>query len=119
MIRVNAAYERVRNAARRAVYEEERKTAAPRRSTWGREYDGTGGAGRPPGRPSGSVLDFGRHIGWSIGEIARVDPGYLDWLDMQPEGQPYGEEIDRTLRAIGFRTIRPSTDHWRLRSRRA
>ena len=40
--------------------------------------DGTGGAGRPPGRPSGSVLTFGRHLGWSIGEIARVDPGYLD-----------------------------------------
>ena len=119
MIRVNAAYERVRNASRRAVYDKERKEVAPRRSTWTREYDGTGGAGRPPGRPSGSVLGFGRHIGWSIGEIARVDPGYLDWLDAQPEGQPYTDEIDRTLRDIGFRTIRPVADPWRLRSRRA
>ena len=50
--------------------------------------DGTGGAGRPPGRPSGSVLTFGRHLGWSIGEIARVDPGYLVWLEERREGRP-------------------------------
>jgi curved DNA-binding protein CbpA len=67
------------------------------------ERDGTGAAGRPPGRPSGSVLKFGRHLGWSIGEIARVDPGYLVWLEDRPEGRPYLEEIDRTLRLRGFR----------------
>jgi DnaJ domain len=65
--------------------------------------DGTGGAGRPPGRPSGSVLPFGRHIGWSIGEIARVDPGYLIWLEERREGRPYLDEIDTTLRRIGYR----------------
>jgi len=67
------------------------------------ERDGTGGAGRPPGRPSGSVVPFGRHIGWSLGEIARVDPGYLVWLEDRPEGRPYLEEIDRILRRSGFR----------------
>ena len=65
--------------------------------------DGTGGAGRPPGRPSGSVLTFGRHLGWSIGEIARVDPGYLVWLEERREGRPYLDEIDTTLRRSGFR----------------
>jgi curved DNA-binding protein CbpA len=65
--------------------------------------DGTGGAGRPPGRPSGSVLTFGRHIGWSIGEVARVDPGYLVWLEERREGRPYLDEIDATLRRTGFR----------------
>jgi curved DNA-binding protein CbpA len=65
--------------------------------------DGTGGAGRPPGRPSGSVLTFGRHLGWSIGEIARVDPGYLVWLEERREGRPYIDEIDATLRRIGYR----------------
>ncbi len=65
--------------------------------------DGTGGAGRPPGRPSGSVLTFGRHLGWSIGEIARVDPGYLTWLEERREGRPYLDEIDATLRRIGYR----------------
>jgi curved DNA-binding protein CbpA len=72
---------------------------------WGPERDGTGGAGRPPGRASGSVLDFGRHVDWSIGEIARLDPGYLEWLEGRPEGRPYLDEIDETLVRIGFRSI--------------
>jgi len=67
------------------------------------EPDGTAGAGPPPGRPSGSVLGFGRHIGWSIGEIARVDAGYLVWLEERHEGRPYLEEINRILRATGYR----------------
>jgi curved DNA-binding protein CbpA len=71
---------------------------------WVSERDGTGGAGPPPGRPSGTVLTFGRHAGWSIGEIARVDPGYLEWLERRLEGGPYLDEIDATLRRIGHRT---------------
>ena len=73
------------------------------RSGWVPERDGTGGAGPPPGRPSGSVLSFGRHIGWSIGEIARADPGYLVWLEDRHEGRPFRAEIDSTLRATGYR----------------
>jgi curved DNA-binding protein CbpA len=65
---------------------------------------GTGGAGPPPGRPSGSVLGFGRHLGWSLGEIARVDPGYLLWLESKPEGRPYADELDAILRRLGIRT---------------
>jgi len=34
--------------------------------------DGEGAAGPPPGDPSGSVLTFGRYVGWSLGEIART-----------------------------------------------
>lgn len=66
------------------------------------ERDGTGGAGPPPGRPSGSVLGFGRHVGWSIGEIARIDPGYLAWLSERREGRPYLDEIAATLLRVGF-----------------
>jgi curved DNA-binding protein CbpA len=65
---------------------------------------GTGAAGPPPGRPSGSVLRFGRHLDWSLGEIARVDPGYLLWLESRPEGGPYAGEIDTILRRLGVRT---------------
>jgi curved DNA-binding protein CbpA len=65
--------------------------------------DGTGAAGPPPGRPSGSVLPFGRHIGWSLGEIARVDVGYLEWLEEHRQGKPYREEIDRLLQRLGRR----------------
>lgn len=73
------------------------------RPTWRMGPNGEGGAGPPPGNPQGTLLDFGRHIGWSIGEIARVDPGYLEWLDKQPQGSRLHEEIDKTLRARGLR----------------
>jgi curved DNA-binding protein CbpA len=75
---------------------------------WRAGPNGVGGAGRPPGNPSGTVLDFGRHIGWSIGEIARIDPGYLEWLDKQPQGVRLREEIDRVLRAKGLRIDGPT-----------
>jgi hypothetical protein len=77
---------------------------------WRNAPDGTGGAGEPPGRPSGTVLPFGRFIAWSIGEIARSDPGYLDWLDQRLEGAPYRDEIDATLQRLGWRQGPPSRD---------
>ena len=58
----------------------------------------------PPGSPSGSVVSFGRFAGWSLGEIARVEPEYLEWLDRMPIGRMYQAEIDALLRAIGHRT---------------
>jgi curved DNA-binding protein CbpA len=68
---------------------------------WRRGPQGEGAAGPPPGNPRGSVLPFGRHIGWSIGEVARIDPGYLAWLQPRREGEPYREEIGRYLAAQG------------------
>jgi curved DNA-binding protein CbpA len=61
----------------------------------------TGAAGPPPGRPHGSVLDFGIFAGWSLGEIARRDRGYLVWLRERPEARPYVEEITRLLGPTG------------------
>jgi curved DNA-binding protein CbpA len=99
MMRINAAFDAIRTAERRAEYDRaRRRVLGP---------DGTGGAGRPPGRPSGSVLDFGRHVGWSLGEIARVDPGYLLWLAERREGARYRAEIDALLNRMGMR--RPAT----------
>ncbi len=147
MMRINAAWDRVRDPERRAEYDEElaevdpvRATASQRRPTahhapasepepapapaptfhaasdashtpyqWPAERDGTGAAGRPPGRPLGTVLPFGRHLGWSLGEIARTDPGYLVWLEGRHEGKPYLEEIDSILRRSGFRTTAEPT----------
>ncbi len=138
MMRINAAWDRLRDPEKRAEYDAELAEIDPDRAAAARrrprrhhkatapseppspgvdhrmdapyqgferpvERDGTGAAGRPPGRPSGSVLGFGRHLGWSIGEIARVDPGYLIWLEDRPEGRPYLDEIDRTLRLRGVR----------------
>ena len=108
MMHINAAFDAIRTAAQRAEYNAARRPPPP--------HDGTGGAGKPPGRPSGSVLDFGRHIGWSLGEIARVDPGYLVWLAERAEGEPYREEIDRLLERMGITRNRAhdvSADAWR------
>jgi curved DNA-binding protein CbpA len=62
-----------------------------------------GHAGPPPGRPSGRVLNFGRYAGWSLGEIARHDLEYIEWLDRMPIGRPYRDEIDGILRSAGRR----------------
>jgi curved DNA-binding protein CbpA len=109
MMRINAAYDAIRTAERRAEYDRGRRKVV---------RDGTGGAGRPPGRPSGSVLDFGRHIGWSLGEIARVDPGYLVWLSERAEGVRYRAEIEVLLDRMGMSAARPAarndaTPPWR------
>jgi curved DNA-binding protein CbpA len=68
-----------------------------------RRAEGLGAAGPPPGRPSGSVLTFGRYNGWSLGEIARRDLEYIEWLDRMPIGRAYRDEIDAILRSTGRR----------------
>jgi curved DNA-binding protein CbpA len=55
-------------------------------------------AGSPPGNPSGTVLDFGRYAGWSLGEIARYDLDYLEWLQRATFGRRLRTEIDDLLR---------------------
>jgi curved DNA-binding protein CbpA len=106
MMRINAAYDAIRTPERRAAYDRQRREVT--------RHDGTGAAGQPPGNPSGSVLQSGRHVGWSIGEIARVDPGYLLWLAERPEGARYRDEINGLLSRLGMRTARPDpTPPWR------
>jgi curved DNA-binding protein CbpA len=73
-----------------------------------RRSEGHGAAGAPPGNPSGSVLTFGRYAGWSLGEIARRDVDFLEWLDRTPIGRPYRAEVDGLLRAAGRRRTAPS-----------
>jgi curved DNA-binding protein CbpA len=65
--------------------------------------DGLGAAGPPPGDPSGTVLNFGRYAGWSIGEVARRDLDYIEWLDRMPIGRTYRDELDVILRRTGRR----------------
>jgi curved DNA-binding protein CbpA len=48
-------------------------------------------------RGEGTVLDFGRYIGWSIGELGRHDPDYLMWLERTPAGRPLRGEIQQAL----------------------
>jgi hypothetical protein len=71
---------------------------------------GEGAAGPPPGNPSGSVLNFGRYAGWSLGEIGRVDLEYLEWLDRAPIGRIYQGEIDDILRTHKRRMTAPTSE---------
>ncbi len=69
---------------------------------------GTGGtaddrAGPPPGAPSGSVITFGRYRGWSLGQIARYDLSFVEWLERAPAGRQYQTEIAAILRRYGRR----------------
>lgn len=112
MTRINAAFDAIRTAERRAEYERARRMVGT--------PDGTGAAGRPPGRASGSVLDFGRFVGWSLGEIARVDTGYLIWLAERREGAKYRAEIDDLLERLGIRRVKDrdeGTSPWQRAAR--
>jgi len=75
-----------------------------------RAAEGFGAAGPPPGRPSGTVLNFGRYAGWSLGEVARHDIEYIEWLDRAPIGRNYRQEVDEILRASGRRRSAEADD---------
>jgi len=115
MRELNAAWEVLGDPERRAAYDTERRAnqpvpvpAEPTGPCW------TGRAGPPPGGSSGSVLTFGVFAGWSLGEIARTDAGYLKWLVDNHDtpdggsdarnGRPYLTEIDSLLRRRGLRS---------------
>ena len=87
------------------------------RSTTGYRYDrgsmGVGAAGPPPGNPTGSIVTFGRYEGWTLGEIARTDLEYLEWLDRMPIGRTYQAEIDALLRRAGRRVVAVDPDELR------
>lgn len=110
MVALNRARDILLDPARRAALDRDRRAdagataasaAAPASVSPG--HADTGSAGPPPGNPSGSRLDFGRYAGWSLGEIARIDIAYLEWLDRMSIGRRYREEVDGLLRRSGRR----------------
>ena len=105
MAALNHAWGILRNASTRAAYDQARaeaqrtpampKPEAPRPET---NYAmSTPMPTTPPGRPAGSVLDFGRYAGWSLGQIATADPVYLEWLARTPIGRSFNREIHALL----------------------
>jgi curved DNA-binding protein CbpA len=112
MKEINVAWDVLRDPGKRAAYdlELERKRDR-RRSDRLVRPSGHGAAGPPPGNPSGTVLEFGRYSGWSIGEIARHDPDFLEWLYRTPTGRPFTGEIEKVLTRMG-RSLKPTEDHF-------
>jgi curved DNA-binding protein CbpA len=98
MARLNLAWETLRDPARRRQHDATHPQAPRLRRDAPPPW--TGAAGPPPGKPAGPVLDFGIFAGWSIGEIARHDPGYLYWLAARPDGRPFLAAIERYLAPI-------------------
>jgi curved DNA-binding protein CbpA len=102
---LNEAWEILKDTVRRASYDAATDGAPAPEPTMSRPIASddpdrpfwTGAAGPPPGRPTGSVLDFGIYAGWSLGEVARRDRGYLVWLLDRPEGSTVRDEVARLL----------------------
>src|SRR6266536_2296176 len=83
MKRLNAAWEILGDKERRAEYDRSRAnggqqaqaaivTSAPATRPQSPDH-----AGPPKGRAFGTVLTYGRYEGWSLGQIALVDPEFL------------------------------------------
>ena len=101
MAALNEAYSVLRDPELRARYDaalamrrDRRASDRPARE----QAPGFGDAGAPVGPPWGSVVDFGRYRGWTLGQIRRRDPDFLEWLLKMPVGRPYRAEIATLLR---------------------
>jgi curved DNA-binding protein CbpA len=100
MAELNAAYDKLRTAERRELYDRARKlapsTAEPIVPAWRAE--------QPAGPPTnirdsaGRPLDFGRYAGWTVKQIAPRDPDYLRWLSRHSSGVRFKAEIDAELK---------------------
>jgi curved DNA-binding protein CbpA len=53
--------------------------------------------------PSRMVVDFGRYTGMTLGQLARTDPAYLEWLRRHSSGARYRHQIDAVLAALARR----------------
>jgi curved DNA-binding protein CbpA len=102
MAEINEAYEVLRDPIKRNDYD---KWLASRRDR--RQSDRLirqqgdipfAEAGAPVGPAQGSIVDFGRYRGWTLGQIKRQDPEFLEWLMRVPAGRQYRDEISQMLR---------------------
>jgi curved DNA-binding protein CbpA len=101
MAEINEAYATLRNAEKRRKYDHWLASRRDRRRTdrliVPQGDVSMGPAGEPPGPPLGSVVDFGRYQGWTLGQIKRRDPEFLEWLMRAPAGHRFRAEISQML----------------------
>ena len=97
MAELNEAWTILRDTRRRRRYDAERPMPEPPRIAYETRPADRAPTPAPQGPRFGSLLTFGRYEGWSIDQVARVDPTYLEWLGHAPIGRPFQAEIERTL----------------------
>jgi curved DNA-binding protein CbpA len=118
MKRINEAWEVLGDPRRRARYDLERAGRHPGPSVTAAASGSAAAAARQPatppadhagppvGEPSGPVMRYGRYEGWSLGQIARIDRTFLEWLRRVPAGRGLRDDIDAALRGSrGARTL--------------
>ena len=97
MIAINQAFAVLRDPERRAAYDRSLRTG----SAQGWEPGSRPAAGRAAASsadtPEVVILPFGRYEGWTIERVARVDRGYLEWLERAPAGRQYRDAISAAL----------------------
>ncbi len=100
MSAINHAWTILSDRTDRAEYDRQRRlrTGADR-------WDAYGKAARTAAAPvapkvnaqPGTILEFGRYIGWTIPEVAAQDPDFLEWFVRTPNGRRHEREIDACL----------------------
>jgi curved DNA-binding protein CbpA len=106
MIALNNAWAVISDDKMRTAYDRSRAAMAPARpaatqpsyTTTTLRSSASPTASNPTLRST--VLDFGRYQGWSLEQVARHDPDFLEWLARMPIGRPYRNEIETVLGAI-------------------
>ena len=117
MIAITEAWATLGNAERRTAYDAHAAKAQTRRGTDRkapppppvRQGGVAGETGSNVSGP-GTVIDFGRYTGWTVGSLVNHDPDYLEWLARTPIGRRLTVEIDEALarRASQTQALRPS-----------
>jgi curved DNA-binding protein CbpA len=99
MAELNRAYAVLRDPRSRAAHDRSRRATIAGISV---ATPVRGSSISPPQTASpGSVLNFGRYVGWSLRDLARRDPDYLLWLSRHSSGIRYRTEIYAILRTMG------------------
>lgn len=119
MVEITEAYAILGNHERRAAYDSNPATPTDRRAsdqpvatraTWQTPTSEHGLPRREAATGSGSVIDFGRYTGWTVGALVDHDPDYLEWLARTPVGRRLTGEIEQALarRTAQSEALRPA-----------